>query len=199
MSKGELTKQSILEHAAASASQIGLDGLSIGQLAADLKLSKSGLFAHFKSKEALQLQLLDFAAARFVDAVVKPALRVPRGEPRVRALFDNWARWPKQSGLPGGCFFVAASVELDDRPGPVRDRLVHLQKDWLETIAMAVRTAVSEGHFHEQVDPEQFAHDMYAIMLGWHHAARLLRDPKATQRARNAFDTLVLNSRKPQA
>ena len=124
MRKGELTRQSIVEHAAGLASRIGLGGITIGALAGDLDLSKSGLFAHFRSKEALQLQVLEHAAARFTELVIRPALAAPRGEPRLRALFDRWRRWPEASGLPGGCLFVQAAVELDDQPGPARDQLV---------------------------------------------------------------------------
>src|SRR5437667_155961 len=121
--KGELTRQAIVEHAARMASRIGLEGLTIGALAEELKLSKSGLFAHFKSKEALQLQALEFGIGRFVDTVVRPALAAPRGEPRVRALFERWVDWPRASGL-AGCMFVALSTELDDRPGGVGARPV---------------------------------------------------------------------------
>jgi AcrR family transcriptional regulator len=194
--KGETTRQAILEHATALASKVGLEGLSIGGLAEDLELSKSGLFAHFQSKEALQLQVVDHAARRFVDAVVRPALTAPRGEPRVRAVFERWMEWPR---LPGGCFFVSAISEFDDRPGLVRDRLVQLQKDWLETIANTVRTAIAEGHFHADAEPEQFAHDLYGVMLGYHHAARLLGDPRATERARRAFEALLRAARRPAA
>jgi AcrR family transcriptional regulator len=197
VSKGAVTRQTILEHAIGMASQIGLSGLSIGRLAEELHLSKSGLFAHFQSKETLQLQILDYAAQRFVDVVVRPALGVPRGEPRVRAMFENWLTWPRESALPGGCLFVAAAVELDDQPGPVRDRLVQLQRDWLDTLAAAVRSAVSEGHFHDRVEPEQFAHELYGVMLAGHHAARLLRDPQAGRRTRAAFEGLVSAARKP--
>ena len=197
MSKGALTRQTILEHAVGMASKVGLSGLSIGKLADDLELSKSGLFAHFQSKEALQLQILDYAAQRFVDVVVRPSLAAPRGEPRVRAMFDNWRHWPRESALPGGCLFVAAAVELDDQPGPVRDRLVQLQKDWLDTLAAATRSAISEGHFHDGVDPEQLAHDLSGIMLMHHHSTRLLRDPKASARTRTAFEALIASAKKP--
>jgi AcrR family transcriptional regulator len=199
VSKGAVTRQTILRHAAGLASQLGLEGLSIGRLADDLRLSKSGLFAHFQSKEALQLQVLEFAAARFVDHVVRPARAAPRGEPRVRAAFDHWLEWPKKSDLPGGCFFVAASIELDDRPGPVRETLVRLQKDWLDTLAGIVRTAVAEGHFREDTDPEQFAHELYGIMLMSHHATRLLHDPRAAARTRAAFEGLIARARKAAA
>jgi AcrR family transcriptional regulator len=192
--KGELTRQAILEHAARMASRIGLEGLTIGALAEELELSKSGLFAHFKSKEALQLQVLEFGIARFVDTVVKPALVAPRGEKRVRALFERWMDWPRSSGL-AGCMFVALAAELDDQPGPVRERLVQSQKDWLDVIANCVRAGIAEGHFQEGLDPEQFAHELYGIMLANHHAVRLLRDRGAVERTRHAFERLLDSAR----
>jgi len=197
--KGALTRQAILEHAARMASRIGLEGLTIGALAEDLELSKSGLFAHFKSKEALQLQVLEFGIGRFVDTVIKPALSAPRGEKRVRALFERWMDWPKSSGL-AGCMFVALATELDDQPGPVRERLVQSQKDWLDVIANCVRTAVVEGDFQKDVDPEQFAHELYGIMLANHHAVRLLRDRSGVERTRRGFERLLDGARvKPKA
>ncbi len=199
MSKGELTRQTILQHATALASRVGLEGLSIGRLAQDLDLSKSGLFSHFQSKEALQVQVLEYAAERFVEAVVKPALRAPRGEPRLRALFDCWRRWPRSGPMPGGCFFVAASTELDDRPGPARDLLVRQQKDWLDILANTVRTAIAEGHFRPEVEPEQFAFELFGVMLAYHHAARLLGDPRANERAQAGADALILAARVPHA
>lgn len=192
--KGALTRQAILEHAARMASRIGLEGLTIGALAEDLQLSKSGLFAHFKSKEALQLQVLEFGIGRFVDTVIKPALAAPRGERRVRALFERWMDWPRSSGL-AGCMFVALATELDDQPGPVRERLVQSQKDWLDVIANCVRTAVVEGDFQKNVDPEQFAHELYGIMLAHHHAVRLLRDRSGVERTRRGFDRLLDGAR----
>jgi AcrR family transcriptional regulator len=199
MRKGELTRQHILGHATSLASKVGLSGLSIGILAEDLDLSKSGLIAHFQSKEGLQLQVLDWAAGLFVDKVLRPALQAPRGEPRVRALFENWMRWPKLSNLTGGCVFVAAAMELDDQPGPLRTRLVELQRDFMETIANTVRTGVAEGHFRSDADPEQLAQDLYGIMLACHHATRLLGDPKAPARAHRAFETLIEQLRKRKA
>jgi AcrR family transcriptional regulator len=192
--KGELTRHTIVERAARMASRIGLEGLTIGALADELELSKSGLFAHFKSKEALQLQVLEFGIARFVHTVVKPALAAPRGERRVQALFEHWLEWPKSSRL-AGCMFVALATELDDRPGPVRDRLVQSQKDWLAVIANAVRTGVAEGEFRRDVDAEQFAHELYGIMLAGHHAARLLRARGAVERTRRAFARLLDDAR----
>ena len=187
--KGEQTRAAILDRAVRLASEVGLEGLTIGRLAGSLDLSKSGLFAHFRAKEALQVQTLERAAEKFVDVVVRPALQAPRGEPRVRAIFELWLRWP--STQPGGCIFVAAASELDDRPGPARDKLVALERDWLETIANAIRGAVREGHFRSDVDPEQAAFELHAIMLGTHHLGRLLRDPDAAGRARRAFDRFL--------
>jgi AcrR family transcriptional regulator len=192
--KGELTRQAILESAATMASRIGLRALTIGVLADELELSKSGLFAHFKSKEALQLQVLEFGIERFVDRVIKPGLSAPRGEKRVRALFEHWLEWPRSSGL-AGCMFVALSTELDDQPGPVRERLVQSQKDWLDVIANAVRTGVTERDFRRDVDAEQFAHELYGIMLAGHHAARLLRARGAAERTGRAFERLLDDAR----
>lgn len=191
MSKGALTRRAILEHAFSLASQVGLEGLSIGRLAQELELSKSGLFAHFQSKEALQLQVIDFAAENFTRHVALPTLRTGRGEPRVRALLENWLRWPEESGARGGCFFVAASVELDDRPGAPRDRLVQLQREWIDFLAQVARGAVAAGHFRDDLDVEQFAYDLYGTMLVTHQYRRLLGDPRAEQRARAALETLV--------
>lgn len=196
MSKGESTRAAIVEKGVSLATQVGLEGLTIGRLATDLGLSKSGLFAHFRSKEALQIQVLDAAAERFVDEVVKPAVREPRGEPRVRALFDRWLAWTKTNSGPGGCLFVAAAAELDDRPGPVRDRLVALQKGWLEMVAIVFRTGVTKGVFRRDLDPEEFAHDLYSVMLGFHHASRLMGDPRAEKRANAAFGRLLSSARR---
>ncbi len=195
VNKGEMTRKAILARALALASEVGLEGLTIGRLASDLSLSKSGLFAHFQSKEELQRQVLDFAATRFVENVIRPAFGADPGEPRVRALFESWLDWPRTDPLPGGCFFVSAATELDDRPGPLRDRLVELQRSWLNVLADSARGAAAEGHFRPDVDPEQFAYDVHGIMLAYHHASRLLKDPKAKARVRAAFDALVQAAR----
>lgn len=195
-SKGERTREAILTHALGLATRIGFEGLTIGRLADDLQMSKSGLFAHFRSKEALQLEILRMAGARMVDSVVKPALVVPRGEPRVRALFDRWLAWERSPSLPGGCPFMAASFELDDRPGPVRDFVVQSLRDWMDTMAGAARIAVQEGHFRADLDCEQFAHDCQGIGLAFVHASRLMRDPRALERAQRAFEALLGHCRR---
>lgn len=195
MRKGELTRHAILDHAAGLASKVGLEGLTIGALATDLELSKSGLFAHFHSKEALQLQVLEHAATAFVERVVRPSLAEPRGEPRMRALFERWLEWSRSSPLPGGCLFVQAAVELDDRPGPVRDRLVQFQRQWLGVLSTSMELGIAAGAFPNVADPEQFAHDVYGVMLAYHHASRLLRDPRAEARARRAVEALLAAAR----
>jgi AcrR family transcriptional regulator len=196
-SKGEQTREAILTHALGLATRIGFEGLTIGRLAEDLEMSKSGLFAHFRSKEALQLEILRMAGRRMIETVVKPALTAPRGEPRVRALFQGWLAWEQSPSLPGGCPFMSASFELDDRPGPVRDFVVQNLRDWMDTMAGAARIAVQEGHFRSDLDCEQFAYDCQGIGLAFVHASRLMRDPKARARAQSAFDALLDACRAP--
>lgn len=191
MGKGETTRDAILRHAVGLASRVGLSGLSIGRLAQELDLSKSGLFSHFHSKEALQLQVLEYGAARFVESVVKPALAAPRGVRRIDALFDRWLAWSQSDPSSGGCFFVAMATDLDDRPGPSRDLLVRLQRSWMGLLADLVRAAVREGQLRPETDAEQFATDIYGVMLAYHHASRLLDDPSAEERARRALAALV--------
>lgn len=195
MSKGEETREAIVSEAMRVASQIGLEGLSIGTLAASLGLSKSGLFAHFKSKENLQMQVLTGAAALFIRTVVRPAMQHPRGEPRVVALFENWMRWASRPALPGGCIFVAAATEFDDRPGPVRAHLIATQRDWMQTLARAAQIAQEEGHFRADLDCGQFAFHLYALMLGGHHHSRLMQDPGTPARARAGFELLLRDAR----
>jgi AcrR family transcriptional regulator len=197
--KGETTRAAILEHATRLATKTGLNGLTIGRLASELGLSKSGLFAHFRSKEALQVQILETAAAKFVDEVIRPALRAPRGERRLRAIFERWLEWSTVHSGPGGCLFVAAAVELDDRPGPVRERLVVLQREWLDLIANVYRAGAPTGELSASVDPDQFAHDLYSVMLGFHHSSRLMRDPRASSRAHAGFETLLSTVRRRSA
>ncbi len=191
MGKGDTTREAILRHAVGLASRVGLSGLSIGRLAQELELSKSGLFSHFHSKEALQLQVLEYGAVRFVESVVKPALAAPRGVARIEALFDRWLAWSRSDPISGGCFFVAMATDLDDRPGPTRDLLVRLQRSWMDLLADLVRAAVREGRFRPDTDADQFSHDMYGVMLAYHHASRLLGDPAAEERARRALAALV--------
>ena len=191
MKKGERTKELILDGAVRLASELGLEGLSLGKLAEELELSKSGLFAHFGSKEDLQVQTLARAAERFAEVVVLPALGAPAGEPRLRTLFQLWLDWPRKVKQPGGCIFMAAAAELDDRPGPARDKLVALQKEWQVTLARVVKSGQDAGAFRRDADPAQVAFEILGIGLGTHFFARLLREPRAADRARDAFERLV--------
>jgi AcrR family transcriptional regulator len=195
MSKGEVTREAILDAALAAASTAGLSAVSIGDLAKQVGMSKSGLFAHFESKENLQIETLKAAVKHYIETVVSPSLRAPRGEPRVRAFFENWFNWSAASSLPGGCLFIAAASEFDDKPGPVRDFVAASQRDWLATLSQAVRIAIDEGHFRSDVEPEQFAHDLYSIILAYHHFSRLLRLPDAREKALRSFEQLIANSR----
>lgn len=195
MSKGAATKDRIIESALRTASVEGLEGISLGRLAADVGMSKSGLFAHFASKQELQLDVLEAASARFVQIVVRPAMQEPRGEPRVRSLFEHWLVWERHESLPGGCVFMHAAAELDDRPGPARDALVSWQQQWLDVLARAARIAVDAGHFRPDLDPALFAFQQLGLVLGYYHARRLLGDPRAEQHARQAFDALVSAAR----
>lgn len=195
MGKGDETRERILEGAMALASRIGFESLSIGGLAEELGMSKSGLFAHFGSKEELQLRTLEAAAARFETEVFQPAVTRARGEPRLRAIFENWLGWERRVQWPGGCLITAASVEFDDRPGAVHDLTVETQTRLLEALARAVHIAIEVGHFRKDVDPDQFAYEMYAIILAHQFVQRVRRDPKADVRARRAFDRLVQDAR----
>jgi AcrR family transcriptional regulator len=199
MGKGEETRDQILEAALKLASRVGLQGLTIGTLSEELELSKSGLFAHFGSKEALMVRTLEYAAARFAEVVIGPALAAPRGEARLRALFDAFPRWPIVVPQPGGCIFISSAVEFDDRPGPVRERLRVIRQEWHDFVAGAVRRAIETGEFRADVDPDQFAFELDGIQLAWHHASRLMGDRKAGDRARKAFEALLAASRVPAA
>jgi AcrR family transcriptional regulator len=190
MGKGQLTRHAVLDQAARTASEVGLRGVTIGSLADLTHMSKSGLFAHFGSKESLQLATVRHARDQFVNLVIRPALAAPRGEPRVRALFENWLDWDTNV-LPGGCLFVAAAVEFDDEPGAVREELVRNQVDLDETIARVFRGGISERHFRDDADPEQFAFQMHGILLAFHQHSRLLGDPLAAERARRALNALL--------
>lgn len=191
MSKGDDTKTAILRRAVADASRFGLAGLTIGNLAREVGLSKSGLFAHFGSKDDLELQVLETGVELFVARVMAPAFKARRGRPRIDALFEGWLAWESHPELPGGCLFVALANELDDRPGALRDRLVAYQRDWIGAIATAARIAVDEGHFRADLDCEQFAYDFYSIELAYHHFKRLLRDADSERRARTAYAELL--------
>ena len=158
-------------------------------------MSKSGLFAHFKSKEQLQLQTLEHARQRFIDVTVRPALAVSRGEKRVRELFEGWLRWENEV-VPGGCIFITGSIEFDDQPGPMRDALVARPARLARRRSPpSPRPAVSEGDFRADLDPQQFAFELQSLTLGFHHYARLLEDEQAEDRVRTAFESILDRAR----
>jgi AcrR family transcriptional regulator len=191
LSKGEETRERIVDRAWRLASRDGLSGLSIGKLATELGLSKSGLFAHFGSKEDLELQVLKTAAERFTEQVLKPAFSAPRGVARLRKLFKGWIGWTNDPAHPGGCVMLAAAVELDDAEGPPRDYLASAQTSLLAALAKAARLAIESGELRTDLDCDQFAFEMLGIVMVYQHARRLLRDPKAEQRAKQAFESLL--------
>jgi AcrR family transcriptional regulator len=195
LKKGDATREAIIGRALQMAGEVGLEQISLGVLASSLDLSKSGLFAHFKSKEALQVAVFDEAVERFAQRVIVPALGAPRGEPRVRALFTKKLDWIQDSGFGQGCFFEALTHEFDDRPGVIRDRLVQSQRDLQGVFAKAVRLAISERHFAASVDPEQFAFEVEGIGAAFQRALKLLGDRNARDRAERAFDRLVADAR----
>lgn len=196
MTKGEDTKRAILERASQLASRMGLETLTIGRLAAEMGLSKSGLFAHFGSKEALQVQVLEYTAQDFRDVVVRPAFQEPVGVPRLEALFENWLVWVKSNAMEGGgCLFVQAAAELDDQPGAPRDSMEAWQKLWRDTLAEAARRAVEVGHLRADLDCDRFAFELNAVLFGYHNSQRMLRDPRSEEFARAAVAELLDKNR----
>jgi AcrR family transcriptional regulator len=188
--KGERTRAAILDEALRLVSKAGLDGLTIGTLADATGMSKSGLFAHFGSREELLLAVLAHGEAHFGEVVFQPALAKPRGLPRLRAMFVNWLDWTESAELPGGCPMIGGAAEFDDKPGPVRDMLAAGQRTWIETLKRAVRQALEERQLRRETDPEQMAFEMFGIALVVHHHRRLLGYKKARERALTALDSL---------
>ena len=191
MGKGEETRQVILDEAFSLASCIGVGGLSIGVLAERTHMSKSGLFAHFGSKEELQLAVLRESQQRFAEVVVRPALRLPRGLARLRAIVVNWLDWTRACNLPGGCVINAAAAEFDDQPGPLRDEVRNAMLALNRTLVATVAKAVEAGELGADTDIEQFVFELNGIYQATQQSRRLFNDPDAGRRALIAFDRLV--------
>ncbi len=191
MQKGAQTRALILDQAVAHASEVGLEGLSIGSLAGRLKLSKSGLFAHFGSKEELQIATLRRAQELFENKVFRPALSTPRGTPRLLELFRNWLQWLDASGQPGGCVILSAVAEFDDRPGAVRDTLLAGQKQLRGAIIKAVRLAIEAGDLAPETDAWQLAFELFGVVLAAHHDRHLFEDRRAMERGMKAVESLL--------
>jgi len=197
MSKGLETRGNILDAGLDLASRLGLEAVTIGVLAKATGMSKSGLFAHFQSKENLQIELVRHAGEIFARDVVVPALRVSSGEPRIRALVANWVRYART--LAGGCFFVTASTEFKDRPGKVRDILLAQQEAWIDSLRRVARSAVEAGDFRGDTDCGQFAFELYSLLLGFHLYHTLLDDAETEQRQGDALDKLLKSYGHPAA
>jgi AcrR family transcriptional regulator len=181
--RGIRTREAILERAVDISSVHGLDGLTVGHLATALRMSKSGLFAHFGSKEELQLATIDTARRIFIERVVHPALAAPKGMPRLWNLIRLWISYVEKRVFSGGCFFTAASFEFDSRPGPVRDRIALVMREWMDVLTRAVREAQRAGHINAKIDAALLAHEIHAIAIGAHWAEQLLDDRRAYARS----------------
>ena len=190
LQKGQQTKAAIVDAALGLATQIGLEGLSIGALAEVMQMSKSGVFAHFGSREELQISVIREYFVRFEDEVFYPALREPRGLPRLRRMFANWMQ-RASAEIDSGCLFISGAVEFDDRPGPVRDALAHSVKTWLAAMHRAVVQAKEAGHLSVEADEEQVAFEIHGLILGLHYEARFLKTPGSIRRAEIGFGHIV--------
>jgi AcrR family transcriptional regulator len=194
--KGRQTKAAIVDAALSLATQVGMEGLSIGALAEVMQMSKSGVFAHFGSREELQISVVREYHARFQDEVFAPAMSKPRGLPRLRALFGNWMKRTSVE-LDSGCIYISGAVEFDDRPGPVRDELASSVNTWLSAMRRAIKLAMEEGHLQASLDADQLVFEIHALILALHYEVRFLRRPESVFRAQAAFDTIIDRSMTP--
>ncbi len=188
--KGQQTRAVILDAALGLASHMGLEGLSIGALADVTQMSKSGVFAHFGSREELQIAVIREYHARFEEEVFFPAVSEARGLPRLRALFDRWVRRVSVE-LDSGCIYISGAVEFDDRPGPVRDALASMVLAWQSALERAISLSVDAGHLRPDTDSLQILFELHGLILALHHDARFLRQPGAIDRARRGFDRIL--------
>ena len=195
MIKRTKTRETILNEAIFIASKTGFEALTIGKLSKAVGMSKSGLFAHFNSKEQLQVDLLKAVEKKFIEIVIRPSLQAHRGEPRIQAFAKNLLKWDDSEFMPGGCMLHTSSIEFEDRPGPQRDFLVHYQKYWIDFLAKAANIAIEEGHFREDLDTQLFAFEFHAILPSYHFSSRLLNDSQAENRAWKMVNKLLENAR----
>ena len=196
--KGQQTKQAIVQAAVSMSTQFGLEGLSIGHLAERMHMSKSGVFAHFGSREELQISVIREYFASFEQEVFYPAMKAPKGLPRVRALFDNWMKRVAVE-IQSGCIFISGAVEFDDRPGPVREALANSVQTWLQALYRAVVLAKQCGHLTPEADEQQVAFEIHALILALHYEARFLKNPGSLARANRGFDDILARYGAPGA
>lgn len=188
--KGQQTKVAIVDAALNLAAQVGLEGLSIGAVAELMNMSKSGVFAHFGSREELQISVVKEYHERFEQQVFVPAMSAARGLPRLRALFERWTHLTSAE-IDSGCIYISGAVEFDDRPGPVRDALVQTVNTWQAAIFKAAQLAVDAGHLRADTEPQQLAFELHGLILALHYDARFLRNAGAVTRASKGFDHLM--------
>ncbi len=189
--KGQQTKATIVDAALGLATQIGLEGLSIGAVAEVAHMSKSGVFAHFGSREELQLSVIREYHDRFEAEVFAPILSAPRGLPRLRQLFANWTQ-RTSAEIDSGCLYISGAAELDDRPGPVRDALARSVKTWLAAVHRTVVQARQEGHLSADADAEQMVFEVHGLILALQYDARFLRSSKSLARTLRGFENILL-------
>ncbi|MDB5990519.1 MAG: TetR family transcriptional regulator [Herbaspirillum sp.] len=194
MRKGELTRAAILDVALQLASRQGLEGLTIGLLADQMKMSKSGVFAHFGSREDLQIEVVKLYHRRFEEEVFYPSIQDPRGLPRLQAMFARWITRVTVE-IASGCIYISGAVEYDDRPGPIRDQLVDMVCTWQNALHRAVVQAIEAGQLRADVDARQMVYEMYGLILALHHDARFLKIPGSVQRAQSGFERLIASAR----
>jgi AcrR family transcriptional regulator len=190
LQKGQQTKAAIVDAALGLATQIGLEGLSIGALAEVTQMSKSGVFAHFGSREELQISVVREYHRRFEDEVFYPAMGETRGLPRLRAMFANWMKRTSVE-LDSGCIYISGAVEFDDRPGPVRDELAWSVQTWHEAMKRAINLAKQQGHLQADVDEEQMLFEIHGLILALHYEARFLKNPGSIARANAGFENIL--------
>ena len=190
LQKGQQTKAAIVDAALGLATQIGLEGLSIGALAEVTQMSKSGVFAHFGSREELQISVIREYHTRFEDEVFYPAMHEPRGLPRLRALFANWMKRTSVE-IDSGCIYISGAVEFDDRAGPVRDALASSVMTWHAAMKRALTVAKEEGHLRSDVNEEQMLFEIHGLILALHYEARFLKNPGSIDRAKRGFDNIL--------
>ena len=198
LQKGQQTKMAIVDAALGLATQIGLEGLSIGALAEATQMSKSGVFAHFGSREELQISVIHQYFALFERDVFYVAMEQPRGLPRVKALFANWMKLVAEE-IQAGCIFISGAVEFDDRPGPVRDALATSVQTWLAAMNRSIVLAKACGHLRADVDEEQMAFEIHGLILALHYEARFLNKPGSMERAKKGFDNILARYGAPAA
>jgi AcrR family transcriptional regulator len=194
MRKGEQTRAAILDVALELASRNGLEGLTIGLLADRMSMSKSGVFAHFGSREDLQMEVLKLYHHRFEHEVFYPSVKEPRGLPRLAAMFERWVKRVSVE-IASGCIYISGAVEYDDRPGPIREELVAMVRAWQGALLRCVQQAIDCGDLKSDTDAQQLVYEMYGLILALHHDARFLRSPGAIERARGGFARLIENYR----